>query len=95
MAETQVGLAKYHLNCMSIDGCHGGFDRTQRDIFLDAKLKTALDRNEQKAVLQTVGIENLVHCPFCPFAMVSSRAIAVFLYGHPEIDSQVPGIPQY
>jgi len=68
MAETQIGLSKYHLACMSMDGCTAGFSRDQRDTFLDNKLIIALDRIEQEAVLRMAGIENLETCPFCPFA---------------------------
>jgi TRIAD3 protein (E3 ubiquitin-protein ligase RNF216) len=67
-AETQIGLSKYQLSCMSMDGCTGGFSRDQRDIFLDAKSAVALERIEQEAVLRMAGIENLETCPFCPWA---------------------------
>ncbi|KAI3322115.1 hypothetical protein HD806DRAFT_536582 [Xylariaceae sp. AK1471] len=67
-AESQVGMAKYELTCMSMDGCSAGFSRTQRALFLDKKLTTALDRIEQEAVLRMAGIENLETCPFCPYA---------------------------
>lgn len=68
MAETQVGLSKYELNCMSMDGCAGGFSHSQRDVFLDAKLTLALDLLEQEANVRMAGIENLETCPSCPFA---------------------------
>ena len=68
MAETQIGLSKYQLSCMSMDGCKAGFSRGQRDLFLGPKLVIALDRIEQEAVLRMAGIENLETCPFCPFA---------------------------
>lgn len=68
MAETQIGLSKYQLACMSMDGCGGGFSRGQRNLFLTPKLVVALDRIEQEAVLRMAGIENLESCPFCPFA---------------------------
>ncbi|KUI68591.1 hypothetical protein VM1G_03842 [Cytospora mali] len=68
MAETQIGLSKYHLECMSTDGCTGHFALDQREIFLDANARTALDRIEQEAVLREAGIENLETCPQCPFA---------------------------
>jgi hypothetical protein len=66
--ESQIGLSKFDLNCMSMDGCTGGFSPDQRDIFLDENLATALERIEQEAVLRLAGIENLETCPFCPFA---------------------------
>lgn len=68
MAETQIGLSKYHLACMSMDGCTAGFSRAQRALFLDTKLIVALERIEQEDVLRLAGIENLETCPFCPFA---------------------------
>lgn len=67
-AETQIGLSKFELNCMSMDGCTAGFSRHQRDIFLDEKTSVALDRIEQEAALRLAGIENLETCPFCPYA---------------------------
>ncbi|KAI1131330.1 hypothetical protein F5Y10DRAFT_74019 [Nemania abortiva] len=67
-AESQIGMAKYELTCMSMDGCSAGFSRSQRALFLDKKLTVALDRIEQEAVLRTAGIENLETCPFCPYA---------------------------
>jgi TRIAD3 protein (E3 ubiquitin-protein ligase RNF216) len=67
-AETEIGLSKYELTCMSMDGCTGDFSRDQRNIFLDENLTIALERIEQEAVLRLAGIENLETCPFCPFA---------------------------
>lgn len=67
-AETEVGMSKYELMCMSMDGCTAGFSRDQRDIFLDDNLTIALERIEQEAVLRLAGIENLETCPFCPYA---------------------------
>ncbi|KAH9883625.1 hypothetical protein F4778DRAFT_775109 [Xylariomycetidae sp. FL2044] len=67
-AEAQIGLSKYELTCMSVDGCTAGFSHAQRELFLDKKLSTALCRIEQEAVLREAGIENLETCPFCPYA---------------------------
>lgn len=67
-AETQIGLAKFELRCMSMDGCTAGFSRDQKDIFLDEKTTIALERIEQEAALRLAGIENLETCPFCPYA---------------------------
>lgn len=68
MAETEVGLSKYHLACMSMDGCTGDFSQDQREIFLTKNLAVALERIEQEAILRMAGIENLETCPFCPYA---------------------------
>lgn len=70
MAETQIGLGKYNLDCMSTDGCTGQFRISQQEIFLDKSSLTALGRIEQEAILREAGIENLETCPCCPFAMV-------------------------
>ncbi|KAI0966272.1 hypothetical protein F4678DRAFT_297484 [Xylaria arbuscula] len=67
-AASQIGMAKYELTCMSLDGCSAGFSRAQRTLFLDKKLTIALDRIEQEAVLRIAGIEDLETCPFCPYA---------------------------
>lgn len=67
-AESQIGMAKHEITCMSLDGCSAGFSRAQRALFLSKKLTVALDRIEQEAVLRMAGIENLETCPFCPYA---------------------------
>ena len=67
-AETQIGSAKYELQCMSTDVCEAGYSVTQRQLFLDANLTTALDRIEAETVLRLAGIENLASCPFCSYA---------------------------
>ncbi|EPE34927.1 RING/U-box [Glarea lozoyensis ATCC 20868] len=67
-AETQIGMSKYELCCMSTDNCEGGFSKSEKEKYLDEKTIVALDRIEQEAVLRMAGIENLVNCPFCPFA---------------------------
>ncbi|KAL2132450.1 hypothetical protein VTI74DRAFT_3787 [Chaetomium olivicolor] len=68
MAENAIGLSKYQLNCMSIDGCDAVLAPHQKGSFLDAKLIAALDDIEQEAVLRMAGIENLATCPFCRYA---------------------------
>ncbi|KZL85749.1 ring finger protein [Colletotrichum incanum] len=67
-AETAIGLAKFELNCMSMDGCSFKFSHSQKIVFLDEKLQAALDRIEFEAALQAQGFENLSTCPFCPYA---------------------------
>ncbi len=67
-AEAAVGLSKYHLECISMDGCDATFSMDQKMIFLDEKLLTALELIEQEAVLRLAGLENLATCPFCRYA---------------------------
>lgn len=96
LAESQIGLSKHQLRCMSVDGCDGGFSMSQREIFLDVHSQTALDRIEQEAALREAGIENLETCPFCPFAMVSQPSRKVLLpcwSGALAIDPRILGVP--
>lgn len=51
-----------------MDGCSASFSPSERKRFLNSQLMQALDRIEQEAVLRMAGIENLVTCPFCPYA---------------------------
>lgn len=53
---------------MSMDGCHAGFSTAERRKFIDEKLGAALDRIEQEAVIRMANLDNLVTCPFCPYA---------------------------
>ncbi|KAJ4289492.1 hypothetical protein N0V88_006974 [Collariella sp. IMI 366227] len=68
MAENAIGSSKYELKCMSIDDCDSVLAPYQKTLFLDAKTIAALDDLEQETVLRMAGIENLVTCPFCPYA---------------------------
>ncbi|KAF9762027.1 hypothetical protein IL306_003583 [Fusarium sp. DS 682] len=67
-AETQIGLSKYELECMSMNGCTAGFSYTERRKFLDEKLTAAIDRIEQEANLRLAELPNLAKCPFCHYA---------------------------
>ncbi|KAK9422820.1 hypothetical protein SUNI508_00683 [Seiridium unicorne] len=68
-AETKIGYSKCDIACLSMEGCSAGFSASQKDTFLDRKLRIALNRIEAQAALQAAGIENLETCPFCPMAM--------------------------
>ncbi|KFA72165.1 hypothetical protein S40288_07077 [Stachybotrys chartarum IBT 40288] len=67
-AETQIGLSKFQLDCMSMSGCDGKFTLAQRMEFLDEKLLTVLDRIELQANLRMANIEGLESCPRCHYA---------------------------
>ncbi|KAF5647321.1 RING finger (TRIAD) [Fusarium sp. NRRL 52700] len=67
-AETQIGLSKYELECMSMIGCTAGFSYSERQKFMDKKLTAAIDRIEQEANLRMAKLPNLANCPFCPYA---------------------------
>ncbi|ROT42907.1 hypothetical protein SODALDRAFT_268324, partial [Sodiomyces alkalinus F11] len=67
-AETVVGMSRYELKCMSMDGCSAGFCAGQRALFIDPKLAAALERIEDEAVLRMAAITNLETCPSCPYA---------------------------
>ncbi|RBQ66832.1 hypothetical protein FVER14953_06240 [Fusarium verticillioides] len=67
-AETQIGLSKYELECMSMNGCTAGFSHSERQKFLNKKLAAAIDRIEQEANLRMAKLPNLANCPFCHYA---------------------------
>ncbi|KAF4335907.1 RING finger (TRIAD) [Fusarium beomiforme] len=67
-AETQIGLSKYELECMSMNGCTAGFSYTERQKFLDKNLTAAIDRIEQEANLRLAELPDLAKCPFCHYA---------------------------
>ncbi|TLD13744.1 uncharacterized protein PgNI_03796 [Pyricularia grisea] len=67
-AERLVGLNKFRIECMSLDGdCQMGFSRIQI-LQLDSKLRFALERVEQDEAIREAGLEDLETCPFCPYA---------------------------
>ncbi|KAI1011238.1 hypothetical protein LB504_002469 [Fusarium proliferatum] len=67
-AETQIGLSKYELECMSMIGCTAGFSHSERQKFLNKKLAAAIDRIEQEASLRMAKLPDLANCPFCRYA---------------------------
>ncbi|KAF4496473.1 RING finger (TRIAD) [Fusarium agapanthi] len=67
-AETQIGLSKYELECMSMVGCTAGFSYSERQKFLNKKLTAAIDRIEQEANLRMAKLPDLANCPFCHYA---------------------------
>lgn len=91
-AETQIGMAKYKLDCMSSDGdgCPGSFSRSQRLIFLDAKLQTALEQIEMDTSIRASGIENIETCPFCSYAAVSATHVVAASISLPHANLQTP-----
>ncbi|KAI6778497.1 sugar transport STP1 [Emericellopsis cladophorae] len=48
--------------------CQGGFDESQRRLFLDENLTKVLGRIEWSASLLAAGIADLATCPFCDYA---------------------------
>lgn len=67
-AENQIGQQRYHLGCMSMEGCEATFSRDQKDLFLDDRLKRTLELIEQNDSIRQAGIEGLETCPFCDYA---------------------------
>ncbi|KAK3949096.1 hypothetical protein QBC32DRAFT_220507 [Pseudoneurospora amorphoporcata] len=67
-AENQIGQQRYHLGCMSMDGCEASFSRDQKDLFLNDRLKRTLEQIEQNDNIRRAGIDGLETCPFCNYA---------------------------
>jgi E3 ubiquitin-protein ligase RNF216 len=66
-AESQIGLSRWELQCISTEVCAAGFSHAERLKFLDPKLMQALDRLEGDSVINLAGLD-ITACPFCPFA---------------------------
>ncbi|GAA5859456.1 hypothetical protein JCM8547_006832 [Rhodosporidiobolus lusitaniae] len=69
-AESQVGMRKYVLPCMSTSGCKSTFSEREAERFLPRKTLNALHKIKQEKELGEAGIEGLEMCPFCPFCCI-------------------------
>ncbi|EPS40224.1 hypothetical protein H072_5994 [Dactylellina haptotyla CBS 200.50] len=69
-AETEIGRQRYKLLCMDGSGCRQEFSAKEIQRFCDTKMQDALERLEQRDVLQQAGIDGLSECPFCDFAAI-------------------------
>ncbi|KPV73730.1 uncharacterized protein RHOBADRAFT_38348 [Rhodotorula graminis WP1] len=69
-ADTQIGMRKYVLPCMSTSGCSAKFLEREYPSFLSRKSIAALHRIKQEKEIDEAALEGLEKCPFCPFAMI-------------------------
>ncbi|GAA5899721.1 hypothetical protein JCM8208_004545 [Rhodotorula glutinis] len=69
-ADTQIGMRKYVLPCMSTSGCAAKFLEREYPSFLSRKSIAALHRIKQEKEVDEAALEGLEKCPFCPFAMI-------------------------
>ncbi|GAA6031635.1 hypothetical protein JCM8097_006559 [Rhodosporidiobolus ruineniae] len=69
-AETQIGMRKYILPCMSTSGCPSVFSEREAERFLSRTTLAALHKIKQEKDLHAAEIEGLEQCPFCPFACI-------------------------
>ncbi|GAA5944602.1 E3 ubiquitin-protein ligase RNF216 [Sporobolomyces koalae] len=69
-AETQIGMRKYILPCMSTSGCPATFPDSEIVKFLRRKSRDALHKIRQEKEIDSAQLEGLEKCPFCPFACI-------------------------
>ncbi|KAF3085855.1 hypothetical protein TWF102_011289 [Orbilia oligospora] len=69
-AKTEIGQQRYKLFCMDTSGCRKEFSPREIRRFCDEKMVSALERFEQRDMIMKAGIEDLVECPFCEFALI-------------------------
>ncbi|GAA6006084.1 hypothetical protein JCM11491_002026 [Sporobolomyces phaffii] len=69
-AETQIGMRKYILPCMSTSGCQATFPESEIVKFLPRKSRSALHKIRQEKEIDLAELDGLEKCPFCPFAYI-------------------------
>ncbi|CEQ40669.1 SPOSA6832_02302 [Sporobolomyces salmonicolor] len=69
-AESQIGMRKYILPCMSTSGCSSTFPESEIDKCLPRKSLQALHKIRQEKEVDLAELEGLEKCPFCPFAYI-------------------------
>ncbi|KAM0790714.1 hypothetical protein ACM66B_004569 [Microbotryomycetes sp. NB124-2] len=69
-AETQIGMRKYILPCMSVEGCEATFDEADMRLVLSASSWDALCKIRTEKELDEAALLGLEKCPRCPFACV-------------------------
>ncbi|GAA5969582.1 hypothetical protein JCM11641_008168 [Rhodosporidiobolus odoratus] len=69
-AESQIGMRKYLLPCMSTSGCTSTFSEREAERFLNKKSLAALHKIRMEKEVGAAEIEGLEQCPFCPFAYI-------------------------
>ncbi|BGP26488.1 zinc finger, C6HC-type protein [Rhodotorula toruloides] len=69
-AESQIGMRKHVLPCMSTDGCTAFFPDTEMTKCLSIKTLETLHKIKQEKEIDAAELEGLEKCPFCPFAMI-------------------------
>ncbi|GAA5953831.1 hypothetical protein JCM21900_005486 [Sporobolomyces salmonicolor] len=69
-AESQIGMRKYILPCMSTSGCSSTFPQSEIDKCLPRKSLQALHKIRQEKEVDLAELEGLEKCPFCHFAYI-------------------------
>ncbi|GAA6012212.1 hypothetical protein JCM10207_002762 [Rhodosporidiobolus poonsookiae] len=69
-AESQIGMRKFVLPCMSTSGCTSTFPDREAGTYLSRKTLAALHKIRSEKEIGGAEIEGLKQCPFCPFAYI-------------------------
>jgi hypothetical protein len=85
MAETQIGMQKVDLPCMSMEGCEASFTEAEMRRFLEPKTMGLWVRLKAKEDISSASIDGLVTCPFCEYMVIIEGDIGSKLQcGNPE-----------
>ncbi|GJN92531.1 hypothetical protein Rhopal_005561-T1 [Rhodotorula paludigena] len=68
--DTQIGMRKFVLPCMSTSGCASTFPEIEIVKCVSRKTLAALHKIKQEKEVDEAALEGLEKCPFCPFAMI-------------------------
>ncbi|SCZ89197.1 BZ3500_MvSof-1268-A1-R1_Chr1-1g01022 [Microbotryum saponariae] len=67
---TQIGMRKCVIPCMSVDGCAAIFRDSELERFLPSTTLAALEKIRQEKEVDLAELEGLEKCPFCSFACI-------------------------
>ncbi|RMZ76354.1 hypothetical protein DV738_g5029, partial [Chaetothyriales sp. CBS 135597] len=67
LADTQIGLMKYKMQCMDGSGCKAPLSMRHVSQAIPTKTFDRLAFNQQQDEIAAAGIEGLEQCPFCDF----------------------------
>lgn len=86
LADTQVGMLKYEMQCQHGDGCAAQLDMEGMGRAVPLKVLDRLAFNQQQAEIAAAGLDGLEQCPFCDFQAVvdAGDEVTVFNCLHPD-----------
>ncbi|KAL4968418.1 E3 ubiquitin-protein ligase RNF216 [Aspergillus stella-maris] len=70
IADTQIGIMKYKLQCFDVSGCQAAFNRSLLREVLGSAIMNKLDSLQQEDEIRLAGLEGLEDCPFCSYKAV-------------------------
>ena len=84
LAETQIGMMRYEMNCMDGSGCKATLITEGIGKAVTIKVFDKLAFYQQQAEVIAAGIEGLEQCPFCDFKAICDPTEAIFFCQNPD-----------